>query len=276
MFLLLLLRRLAVFGVETNLDILLVHFAIFLLDELSVRSKAIDLVDSVLEQSVQYLSSRLEQSHSVESDHQQPPRATQAVRFDDHPDQDEYDYVCHADNYFDQPPALNVNTGDTFLHSDSENFAITCDLSNGAEFLKSPTIESISGKSFDDNMSPQDDEHDLIGLDLHLPLETIAPASGQMISERLAAKIDRKFERLSSDFDDGEDEDCNGFGTTAAAAFAQTVVVALDGEDVSQLQNEFSKLSWDESQSTTTTVDPNLSTPDNDLQGPEGDLGGMP
>lgn len=42
------------------------------------------------------------------------------------------------------------------LHSESEHFAITCD-PNGAELIKSPTIESMSGKSFDDNFSGPDD-----------------------------------------------------------------------------------------------------------------------
>lgn len=128
-----------------------------LLDELSVRSKAIDLVDSVLEQSVQYLNSRVEE------------RGPRTLRFDDNqPELDEF----HNDHYFEHSAPLNVHIADNFLHSDSENFAITCDLANGAELLKSPTIESISGKSFDENLSPQD-EHDLIGLDLHLPAQSI-------------------------------------------------------------------------------------------------------
>lgn len=229
---------------------------------LDVRSKAIDLVDSVLEQSVQYLSSRLEQSQ-IDHDHRGP----QTVRFENHQhlELDDYEYA-KQNNFFDQPPTLNVNIADHFLHSDSENFAITCDLSNGAEFLKSPTIESISGKSFDDNMSPHD-EHDLIGLDLQLPMETIeARSSGpQVISERSAHRIDRQFERLSSELE------MNDMVDLGAGASDLTAIGALDGEDVSQLQNEFSKLSWDDTQSATTTVDPSLGTPDNDLHGPEGD-----
>lgn len=231
-----------------------------LLDELSVRSKAIHLVDSVLEQSVQYISSRVEHpaaAFDIDIDLQQPKsmRGPQALRFGDlEYDEEDFSKENLNDPYFDQPSALNVNIADSFLHSDSENFAITCDLSNDAEFLKSPTIESISGKSFDENMSPQD-ERDL--LDLHMPVDKLDHGNAD-ISERMAEKIDRKFDRLSSQLDAASNE----------FAFEHT----LDGEDVSQLQNEFSKLSWDESQSTT-TIEHNLSTPDNDLHGHEGDLG---
>lgn len=233
-----------------------------LLDELSLRSKAIHLVDSVLEQSVQYISSRVEHPEAAfdfDIDHQQPKslRGPQALRFSDlEYDEDEFPKENLNDHYFDQPSALNVNIADNFLHSDSENFAITCDLSNDAEFLKSPTIESISGKSFDENMSPQD-ERDL--LDLHMPVDKLDHANVD-ISERMVDKIDRKFDRLPSQLDAVSNE----------VAFELT----LDGEDVSQLQNEFSKLSWDESQST--TAEHNLSTPDNDLHGHEGDLGAIP
>lgn len=48
-------------------------------------------------------------------------------------------------------------------NSESENYAITCDDIGGVDVIKSPTIESMSGKSFDDNMSFTD-EH------IHLPL----------------------------------------------------------------------------------------------------------
>ncbi|XP_051862066.1 ankyrin-2 isoform X5 [Drosophila albomicans] len=48
-------------------------------------------------------------------------------------------------------------------NSESDNYAITCDDIGGVDVIKSPTIESMSGKSFDDNMSFTD-EH------IHLPL----------------------------------------------------------------------------------------------------------
>lgn len=50
-----------------------------------------------------------------------------------------------------QQPSSNT------LHSESENYAIKCD-SNDAELIKSPTIESMSGKSFDDNFSDRPDD----------------------------------------------------------------------------------------------------------------------
>lgn len=46
------------------------------------------------------------------------------------------------------------------LYSESEHFAITCD-PHGADLIKSPTIESMSGKSFDDNLSGPDDTNPL-------------------------------------------------------------------------------------------------------------------
>lgn len=48
-----------------------------------------------------------------------------------------------------------INSQQHSLHSESEPFAITCD-PNGADLIKSPTIESMSGKSFDDNFSVPD------------------------------------------------------------------------------------------------------------------------
>ncbi|XP_032596213.2 ankyrin-2 isoform X2 [Drosophila grimshawi] len=49
-------------------------------------------------------------------------------------------------------------------NSESENYAITCDDIVGVDVIKSPTIESMSGKSFDDNMSFTDEN---INLPLH-------------------------------------------------------------------------------------------------------------
>lgn len=46
------------------------------------------------------------------------------------------------------------------LYSESEHFAITCD-PHGADLYKSPTIESMSGKSFDDNISGPDENNPL-------------------------------------------------------------------------------------------------------------------
>ncbi|XP_059611842.1 microtubule-associated protein futsch-like, partial [Phlebotomus argentipes] len=118
--------------------------------------------------------------------------------------------------------------------SESEHFAITSDISNGVDFVKSPTIESISGKSFDD-----DNE----GID-------------QVVVDAKAARIDRRFERLSSQLDDQELNDDAEF---------ERAMAAIDRDEVSQLQSDFSKMSWDESVSAT-TAEHALSTPDTDLQ----------
>lgn len=190
---------------------------------MSVRSKAIDLVDSILEQSVQYLSSR----------------GAQTANGYDHVDNEESVPVneIHKESFFEHPPTLHVNIAD-YMHSDSENFAITCDLSNGAEFMKSPTIESISGKSFDDNMSPED-EPDLIGMELHRP-------------------TDREFPPLSEQFND---KVSGNFDSTACQLELQGV---SEGETARQLQSDFSQMSWDESQSATTIQ---AHIPDNEQQG---------
>lgn len=203
------------------------------LDELSVRSKAIDLVDSVLEQSVLYLSSRDALSQHYDDDHVEGQDNAPAVE-------------NHKESFFDHPPTLHVNIAD-YMHSDSENFAITCDLSNDAEFMKSPTIESISGKSFDDNISPQE-EHDLIGLELNLPAE----GSSQIFADRLNEQITTKFENLTSQLDDESNDLCQAFEHV------------LDNNDDSRLQNEFSNQSWNDNQSANTI---GSKTPENDFQG---------
>lgn len=62
-----------------------------------------------------------------------------------------------VDNVLEQS-VLIVNSqqhSSNTLHSESEHFAITCDV-NGVDLIKSPTIESMSGKSFDDNFSVPD------------------------------------------------------------------------------------------------------------------------
>lgn len=123
------------------------HFCQFL-DKWVVRNEAIDLVNSVLEESVSYLRSRLESRGSDESScvAQQSLGTTQDSH---HPAE-----------------GMAVQFTDQFLHSDSENIAMTSDLSNGAELLKSPTIESISGRSFNDDFSPHED-NEILGYDSH-------------------------------------------------------------------------------------------------------------
>ncbi|XP_055678159.1 uncharacterized protein LOC129786927 [Lutzomyia longipalpis] len=123
--------------------------------------------------------------------------------------------------------------------SESEHFAITSDISNGVDFVKSPTIESISGKSFDD-----DNQYE--GID-------------QAVVDAKATRIERRFERLSSQLDEQEMND------DACQRNFDQAMLAIDRDEVSQLQSDFSKLSWDESVSAT-TAEHALSTPDTDLQ----------
>uniref|UniRef100_A0A1B0D7T4 Uncharacterized protein n=1 Tax=Phlebotomus papatasi TaxID=29031 RepID=A0A1B0D7T4_PHLPP len=123
--------------------------------------------------------------------------------------------------------------------SESEHFAITSDISNGVDFVKSPTIESISGKSFDD-----DNQYE--GID-------------QAVVDAKATRIDRRFERLSSQLDEQELND------DVCQLEFEHAMAAIDRDEVSQLQSDFSKMSWDESVSAT-TAEHALSTPDTDLQ----------
>nr|NP_001189068.1 ankyrin 2, isoform T [Drosophila melanogaster]ADV37505.1 ankyrin 2, isoform T [Drosophila melanogaster] len=70
-------------------------------------------------------------------------------------------------------------------NSESENYAITCDDIGGVDVIKSPTIESMSGKSFDDNMSFTD-EH------IHLPLHA------QNTSTTMTTTITTQFQQQQS------------------------------------------------------------------------------
>lgn len=225
--------------------------------------------------------------------------------------------------------------GNDTYNSESEHYAITCDV-NGIDMVKSPTIESLSGKSFDDNISVNEDSNikmtpctsvttfttttstflqpttssslivdkvdsngnngdELIARELEYdPSDVIAtsPADQEnydidnsnandtdqdreheneqahlIDTDRVGKKferIERKFERLSSQLDDIEE---------SANCFDKEFDNLLSRDDVSNLQSDFSKISWDESVSgTTTAADVGLSTPDNDLQDlPTGD-----
>lgn len=71
------------------------------------------------------------------------------------------DSVLERSIFFINSQQHSTNT----LHSESDHYAITCD-PNGAELIKSPTIESMSGKSFDDNLSGPDDSN------LHLDVQS--------------------------------------------------------------------------------------------------------
>ncbi|XP_062559236.1 microtubule-associated protein futsch-like isoform X2 [Armigeres subalbatus] len=174
---------------------------------------------------------------------------------------------------------------DTQAQSESEQYAIRSDIlsSNEADLVvKSPTIESMSGKSFDDNISNPDcdssdaNQHQLVNMAGVLPPSSSGEATdgttrptgfaakepvggdGVVIDdqERRASKIERRFERLSSEIEPEALLDKNREYDEAIAQIK---------DEVSMLQSEFSKMSWDESMSAT-TGDFGSSTPDNDLQ----------
>jgi hypothetical protein len=73
------------------------------------------------------------------------------------------------------------------------------------------------------------------------------PAIVRNISEQKLKRVERKFEHLSSEVRDDDSE---------------TVDDLVNKEDISTLQTDFSKISWDETLSATTSGN----TPDNDLQ----------
>ncbi len=161
------------------------------------------------------------------------------------------------------------NNADT-IRSESEHFAITCDVI-GVDLIKSPTIESMSGKSFDDYMpdidiglNVNDSNNSLCMVNDHI---TDGDGGGVYDDVKRYERIERKFERLSSQLDgefDKSDDQCQ-------ADFDKVVVSNVHSDEVSNLQSDFSKISWDESASAT-TGDMALNTPDNDIQElPRGD-----
>ncbi|XP_065073324.1 serine-rich adhesin for platelets-like isoform X3 [Ochlerotatus camptorhynchus] len=176
---------------------------------------------------------------------------------------------------------------ETQAHSESEQYAIRSDIlsSNEADLVvKSPTIESMSGKSFDDNISNPDYDsseanQQLAQLAGVLPTASFGEATDGAVQptgtdedgpvgdggaavdeavrkERRANKIERHFERLSSEIEPEALLDKNRDYDEAISQIK---------DEVSMLQSEFSKMSWDESLSAT-TGDFGSSTPDHDLQ----------
>lgn len=190
------------------------------------------------------------------------------------------------------------------LHSESEHFAITCDV-NGVDLIKSPTIESMSGKSFDDNFSVPDVDVDLpinvlnnsnscsqLLVHDHLNDSTIQPdinsieqtnnllrlRGNNSNSNNISLnannnannmkfdRIEQKFERLSSQLDIDPLTDDKDYQRNFELAMSQ-----LNADEVNNLQSDFSKISWDDSISAT-TADLGALTPDNDLEDvPKGD-----
>ncbi|XP_052863794.1 ankyrin-2-like [Anopheles cruzii] len=211
--------------------------------------------------------------------------------------------------------------------SDSEQYAIRSDILSSADgglVVKSPTIESMSGKSFDDNMSNPEYDPLVLGTSSSPSVprrpsdalgEQCAELPEGMPHDEARARPDRGYKTaiLADDGVDGDggdgDDGCkegsedHGEGTPDSAAAAATNArrakqverkyarlsadlgpeVLLDKnqeyddaisqikDEVSILQSEYSKLSWDESMSAT-TGDFGSSTPDNDLQETETQL----
>lgn len=180
------------------------------------------------------------------------------------------------------------------MHSESEHFAITCDV-NGLDIIKSPTIESMSGKSFDDNFSLHDDDIDVVHAtfnvnaprsshsttqsniqyeciqphDTHTDMnnDAAATATATTSSDARIERIERKFERLSSQMDT-DDEPLNSSQCQREFDHAMR---QINPSELSDLQRDFSKISWDDSMSAT-TADAAALTPDNDIQDiPKGD-----
>jgi hypothetical protein len=83
-----------------------------------------------------------------------------------------------------------------------------------------------------------------------------APKTLHNISEQKLHRVERKFEHLSSEV---REDDPDLFDLD------QKIDELVDKDDISLLQNDFSKISWDESLSVT-TGELGSSTPDNDLQ----------
>lgn len=188
--------------------------------------------------------------------------------------------VCIVNNN-SNAQQLQENNADT-LYSESENFAITCDI-NGVDLIKSPTIESMSGKSFDDNISVSDIDIGVNNYSIHhhhinnnnnnnnnhisSTSSVVVPTTTTDDDRKIIKKyerIERKFERLSSQLDPDEID-------IKQIDFEDTIQSNINPDELSNLQNDFSKISWDESVSAT-TADMGLSTPDNDIQDlPKGD-----
>lgn len=185
------------------------------------------------------------------------------------------------------------------LHSESEHFAITCDV-NGVDIIKSPTIESMSGKSFDDfdmqdvdidvdlnnsnscskifvhNMNESDEDDYDDGDDNNDECNTnhtntnTTNTNNQIRNNKNHTydRIEQKFERLSSQLDIDYDQSNN----SQCQRDFDMAMTQINTDEISNLQRDFSKISWDDSVSAT-TADLGALTPDNDIQDiPKGDL----
>lgn len=301
-----------------------------------IQTEAIILVDGIIEESVTVVnnnSSTLNQSSFAQESEGHDELSHQMLI-----DENNYD---HQQQF--QLPLINVNNCSSNFdqaHSDeiSDNFAIKsdCDI-----IVKSPTIESMSGKSFEDvddecnydntaanisTMSPlptkrhqssddsdSDNENRAQSLVEEILQETVyeqSALSGQdgfdsddsisnkvrvkaqnlvdevlqtslgtventetitdgkksvsfhespvamvrNIAEPVLKRVERKFEHLSSEVREDDPDSID----------LEQIDDLVNKEDISLLQSDFSKISWDESLSPT-TGELGLNTPDNDL-----------
>ncbi|KNC31858.1 hypothetical protein FF38_06100 [Lucilia cuprina] len=224
----------------------------------NVRREATVLVDNVLEESIQFVNEQQDRDH-IET------------------------YNAVVDN--------NARAE---YNSESENYAITCDDVDGLDVIKSPTIESMSGKSFDDNLSFTD-EHIATVAGPSATTTTVTTYSVQQTQEQIqmlpqdgdeifgtkftttqtsvaqvddiledrstirTRRVEHKFQKISSNVQDVDIE---------AAKFDEQFECVVPDDEISHLQGDFSKISWDDSQSPTTNTlgDIGQSTPDNDIQ----------
>ncbi|XP_055373563.1 uncharacterized protein LOC129606941 [Condylostylus longicornis] len=95
-----------------------------------IRKEAINLVDRILDESIMFVNAKHEFENAQQL--QQQPSSLN---------------LCNLQN--------DQSLSNIEYNSESDNYAITCDVVNGIDIVKSPTIESLSGRSFDDNMSDQ-------------------------------------------------------------------------------------------------------------------------
>lgn len=144
--------------------------------------------------------------------------------------------------------------------------------------VKSPTLESLTSKSFEEYVNNLELENAM--QQTASTTEPVKPKpkrrfvfnddslekekeKEEILKKREpSSKVDRKFERLSSEIEDLE-QNAETYKQEFEATFADLK------NEASQLQSEFSKLSWgDDSNSTATTGGEfGSNTPDTDLQG---------
>lgn len=137
--------------------------------------------------------------------------------------------------------------------------------------VKSPTIESLPNDSFEDEFDKAKDESPapvVVAEQRPKPKRRFVFTDSKDSDDEQkpkpverrqpSSRVDRKFERLSSEIDD-LDQNEEQYKQEFEAAYEDVK------EEVSALQSEFSKLSYDDSNSAATGADSN--TPDNDLQG---------